>query len=142
MNKIYFSFFLFFVLNGCQGAGGISSQHCSRYEYNEQINSWVDFSGQPAFCTISDNEKIFDYIPGQGCSYWQEFHAHDPTFHIQEMVFQLGPPETRVAQRYCVVQRYIRQDSTGQVIGIDNAYCVRPIDPNDKDNLMFVPCSS
>ena len=98
-----------------------TGQPCSKYQYSEQQQSWVDYSGRPVSCTISNGKSIFDWIPPKGCQHWVDVFAIDENAKVSEIVIEYGGR----GQKYCVLQRYIDLGSSGQVLVIDNAYCLQ-----------------
>ena len=108
-----------FLFSSCQGGFGFGNQkHCSQYTYSEEKKIWVDSSGQEVSCTIADGNRIFDYIPEKGCGYWKELFPDD-TVQFVEVPIRVGSGEHSIAQIYCVKQRYISHDNSGQVLLID-----------------------
>jgi hypothetical protein len=130
------------LFSSCLGGGGFglgNQQHCSLYKYDEQKKIWVDSSGKEASCTIADNNRIFDYIPEKGCSFWTEFYQED-TVQFVEMPIRIGSGTHSIAQMYCVKQRYISHDNTGQVLLLDEGVFCFTEHPEVKGEYLFKSC--
>ena len=123
-------------LSACMGpvGGGGASGHCSEYKYDKNKGSWVDAQGQPVLCTIADGERIFEYLPGKGCSLWSRMHQSDESVHMSELVIRTGT----TAKKYCVLQRYFERDHSGQVLILGGAFCLTQID--NKREYAFLSC--
>ena len=133
-----------FLFSSCLGGGGFGLglgglQHCSLYKYDEQKKIWVDSSGKEAACTIADNKRIFEYIPEKGCGYWKEFYP-DETLQFVEMPIRVGSGTHAIAQMYCVKQRYISHDNTGQVLLLDEGVFCFTEHPEVKGEYLFKSC--
>lgn len=131
-----------FLLSSCQrggfGLGG--TRHCSQYTYSEERRTWVDSSGREAFCTIADGDRVFEYLPGEGCSYLKDLFPDDGITQFVKMPIRIGSGEYSIAQMYCVKQRYIGHDNTGQVLLIDEGvFCFTEHD-EVKGEYVFKSC--
>ena len=120
MYKFLFFILIAMVIVSCPQFNSTSTP-CSGYQYSEQQQSWVDYSGRPVYCTIADGKRIFDWIPPKGCQHWVDVFAIDASAKVSEIVIESGG----IGQKYCVLQRYISLGNSGQVMLIDNAYCLR-----------------
>ncbi len=119
---------------------GESTQHCSLYQYNQENGVWIDSFGQQVTCTIVDNNRIFPYYPGEGCDYWREFYSIDPTVKFAEVPIKVGSGAHAIGQTYCVKQRYISKDNSGQVLLIDEGvFCLRA-HPSIEKEWIFSSC--
>ena len=132
--------FLFFILIAmvvvsCPQFNSTSTS-CSRYQYSEQQQSWVDYSGRPVYCTIADGQRIFDWIPPKGCQHWVDVFAIDASAKVSEIVIESGGRD----QKYCVLQRYISLGDSGQVMLIDNAYCLRQTGQQGQNTYSLSSC--
>ena len=129
------------LLSACMQAfnfGGASG-HCSQYTYDNNKQAWVDNSGQIVQCSIVDNNRIYPYVPGQGCDHWRKLFQHDPTVKFAEVPINAGG-KSAVAQTYCVKQRYLSKDHSGQVLLIDEGiFCLRS-HPTVADSYVFQNC--
>ena len=137
LGNLFLLFLLSPYLLGCPAglkAGG--SQNCSQYSYNDQTRSWVDALGNPVSCSIADNKKIFPYLPESGCDHWRETFQADPTVKFVEIPIAVGSGQG-ILQTYCVKQRYISIDSSGQVLLIDEGhFCLRENKDREKEYFM------
>ena len=133
LDNFFYLSLLFLILTNCPsfnaGSGG---GHCSQYSWNETTKQWTDALGNPVSCSIADNNKIFPYIPPGGCNHWQEFFQADPTVKFVEVPIRTGAGP--VLQTYCVKQRYVEVDSTGQVLLIDKGtFCLKEHAEQEKE---------
>ncbi len=119
--KYLFLIFTAVVVVSCPQLNHSSTTPCSGYQYSEKQQSWVDYSGRPVYCTIADGKRIFDWIPPKGCQHWVDVFAIDASAKVSEIVIEYGG----IGHKYCVLQRYISLGDSGQVLLIDNAYCLR-----------------
>ncbi len=129
-------------VSSCMGLGGLGNrvQHCSSYKYNQEKGVWLDATGKQVQCTIVDNNRIFPYFPDKGCDYWREFYNIDPTVKFAEVPIKTGSSATGVGETYCVKQRYISIDNSGQVLLIDEGvFCLRE-HPTQEKEYMFSSC--
>ncbi len=129
-----------FLFSSCPGGFGTgSSQHCSMYKYDDQKKIWVDSLGKEVSCTIADNNRIFEYLPGKGCGFWKELYPDD-TVQFVEMPIRLGSGAHSIARMYCVKQRYVSHDNTGQVLLIDEGVFCFTEHPEVKGEYLFKSC--
>ena len=118
-------------------AGG--GAHCSQYSYSESKGAWTDASGKRVNCTIVDRQRIYNYMPSQGCEYWQKFFAGDATVKFVEVPIKSGSGQNTLTQKYCVKQRYVSLDHSGQVMLIDEGiFCFR--EHSSKDGYIYSSC--
>ncbi len=105
-------------------AGGVA--HCSQYTYSADKGSWVDSAGKSVNCTIVDRHRIFEYVAGKGCEHWQQHFKGDKTVKFVEVPIKTGSGQNILTQKYCVKQRYVSLDNSGQVMLIDEGiFCFR-----------------
>ena len=144
MRSLLFDNFLillcFLWLASCPNFDLSGVQHCRQYTYNQEQQQWVDSSGQIVSCTIIDNNRIFAYYPEQGCNYLKEFFQTDTTVKFSEVPIRVGSSPSSVVQTYCVKQRYIELDNSGQVLLIDKGlFCLKE-HPEKKQEYIFSSC--
>ncbi len=148
--KKYNNFYLFFItiigslyIVNCSTSLFGGNQTCKGYKYDAEKQSFVDTFNQPVNCSLADNFRIFEYLPDKGCSFWREHFKVDETMRFVEMVIRSGPQGTSIAKKYCVLQRYIEHDKTGQVMLINTtdggAYCFKAHSEVD-DNYIVHTC--
>lgn len=137
--KLYVKYLLFilvaFVVGACSG-GHLTSTSCSRYNYSEEQQLWVDYSGRPVSCTIADGRRIFEWIPPKGCQHWVDVFAIDKSAQVSEIVIQYGT----TGRKYCVLQRYMSLGNSGQVLSIDGAYCLQQSDQGQNTYSLMSSC--
>ena len=135
-----FIFLAVFLTSACNRFSHKNTS-CSLYTYNEQTKSWVDSAGRPAICSIADGKRIFNWIPPKGCQHWVDMFAIDTSAKVSEIVIRTGD----VAKKYCVLQRYISLNDSGQVLVIGGEYCLREQEPpmggGGKEYTMLNSCS-
>ncbi len=114
----YFLLFSFgvFCLFSCRQSLFSGVQHCKNYNFDADKKTFVNSANQPVVCTLADNVRIFEYMPGEGCAYWRQSFQVNETVKFAEMAIQLGSGDNGVARKYCVLQRYIEHDNSGQVL--------------------------
>ena len=132
-------FFLIFLF-GCGQLLGGGAGHCSQYKYDEDEETWVDAFNKPVNCTLADNQRFFEYMPGQGCKFWKEQYQMDDTVTFKEMVVRSGKKGSALGRKYCVLQRYISRDDSGQVLLIDEGAFCFTAHPTMKNNYIFTTC--
>ena len=123
-------------LSACMGVlplGGGSDGHCSQYQFDSKKQSWVNDQDQSVKCTIADGKRIFNYIPGEGCNLWKEMYGSDESVVISDFVIQTGT----TARKYCVLQRYLEIDNSGQVLILGETYCLKQM---GQDTYSFSSC--
>ena len=111
-------------LSACMGIGsmgGGADGHCSQYQFDSKKQTWVNAQDQPVVCTIVDGERIFNYIPGEGCNLWKQMYEADDSAVISDIIIQTGA----TAKKYCVLQRYFEIDNSGQVLILGGSYCFK-----------------
>ena len=119
------------------GGGG---QHCKQYNYNKDKKQWVDALGNAVNCSIVDNNKIFPYLPDTGCKHWQETFKADTTVKFVEIPIRVDHNQGVLLQTYCVKQRYVELDNSGQVLLIDKgAFCLKENEDQEKE-YVFASC--
>jgi len=142
-----FQYFVLFVafftlLSSCHNfiGGAVNTQkNCRLYQYDPEKNIFMDSSGNPVLCSIVDNERIFDYHPQLKCDPWIKHFQSDPTVTFNEIPIKIGVGDSAIVTKYCVKQRYIGLDNTGQVLLIDEgAFCLQ--ETSVKQEFQFSSC--
>ncbi len=129
MNTDFKKFFLtgmMVFLPACVPGGGFLGgglKPCSLYNYNEKQKLWTNHSGQVVQCTLSDGKNILDYIPGEGCRFWQKRFSGFKEVKISEVVIQKQGAFT--PQKFCVLNRYMEEDHSGKVLILGDSYCLK-----------------
>ncbi len=143
MRSLLFNSFwilLCLLLASCPNLNLSGVSHCRQYTYNQQQQQWVDSSGNIVSCTIIDNNKIFAYFPDQGCNYLKDHFQGDATVKFSEVPIRVGHGPSPIVQTYCVKQRYIELDNSGQVLLIDKGlFCLKE-SSEKKQEYVFSSC--
>ena len=134
---LLFNLIFIFLFSSCSNFG--LEKHCNQYTYNKKTQVWTDSSGQQVSCTIADNERVFAYFPDRGCDHWKQFYP-DETVQFLKVPIRLGSGEYSVAQTYCVKQRYISKDNSGQVLLIDEGVFCLAEHPEIQKEYVFTSC--
>ena len=138
--KIYAKYLLFilaaFVVSACFRGNLATSTSCSKYQYSEEQQLWLDYSGRPVSCTMADGQRIFEWIPPKGCQHWVDVFAIDENTKVSEIVIQYGS----TGRKYCVLQRYINLGNSGQVLLIDGVYCLQQSDQGQNTYSLLSSC--
>ena len=129
-------------LSSCRGVFSGSAGPCSQYKYSSDQQNWVDAFNKPVLCSLADNKRFFEYIPDQGCDFWKEQYQMDDTVDFREMIIRTGKTGSSMGRKYCVLQRYIARDKSGQVLLIDDGAFCFVAHPEIKDNYVFTTCES
>lgn len=135
-------FICFICLSGCKGILSGSAGPCSQYKYDSDQQTWVDALNKPVSCSLADNKRFFEYIPGQGCNFWKEQFQLDETVDFREMIVRTGQSGSSIGRKYCVLQRYIARDKSGQVLLVDDGAFCFAAHPTIENNYVFTNCEN
>ena len=91
----------FVCLSSCFTGGlGVGIPPCHLYQYNEDQGAWINPQGQAVQCTLADGNNILDYIPNQGCKFWQKQFSQFKEVKISEVLIQ---EKDLSVKKYCVL---------------------------------------